>query len=362
MAIVPLTELLDFCDVGVWYFTIDESHDVLMLTSTGIAISIDVSDGIYLGSYLASELQDRASSGLGSTELTVAYSTVTKKFTITEASTSKTIAYTHKGSDAGLTFGFNQDHAAAESITSDVAAGDPSSIISVIHNSVEDWVEEYCGRKFEATLYVKERHDGIGQEVLYFDQYPVLAVNLDNLDWGSTGKTVTRNDGGSFVTDGFVAADKVLVQGSDLNSGLFTTSTGSSGVSALVMTFDETVVTDADDDNVILSHFRELWVNDDLVDEDDYEVNKDHIYYPGGFLEGHRNVRMTYYAGYSSSNMPKDLQLAIKIITKAIYQKRGEEIFGVKQYKVGDVSITCEDSDVPREALSILSKFKRILI
>ncbi len=137
---------------------------------------------------------------------------------------------------------------------------------------------------------------------------------------------------------------------------------GSSGVAATVLTFEDTITTDSDDDNVILSHFRELWINDTEIDEDDYAVFADHIYYSVGFTEGHGNVRMTYYAGYSLSNMPSDLQLAIKIIVKSIYDRRKEELFGTKQYRVGDISVTCEDSDVPKEALAILSKFKRVLV
>jgi len=360
MAIVPLTELLDFCDVDKGYFTIDASHDVLILAynSTGTGTSIDVTDGTYNGTDLASELQDRASSGLSTTGLTVSYSSTGKKFTLT-ATTGETIKYTHTGSDAGLTFGFNQDHAAALSITSDLAAGDPSAILESIRDSVEDWVEDHCHREFEAALYVKERHDGDEQDTIYFDQYPVIAVNLDNLVWASAG-TVTRNDGGSFVTDGFTTGAKVLVQNSDSNSGLLTVDT--SGVAATVLTFTDTITSDTDDDNVILSHFRELWIDDTEIDEDDYEVFADHIYYSPTFTEGHGNVRITYYAGYSSSNMPNDLQLAVKIITKAIYQRRQEEIFGVKNYRVGDVNITCEDGDVPKEALAILSRFKRHLI
>jgi len=358
--IVSLEDILQFIDVGVGYFTIDASHDVLLLAynSTGTT-SIEVTDGTYNGTDLASELQDRASSGLSAAGMTVDYSTGTKKFTIGCATTGETIAYTHIGSDAGLTFGFNADHSASQDITSNLAASDPSAIISVIHNSVEDWVEEYCDRKFEATLYVKERHDGIRQEVLYFDQYPVLAVNLDNLVW-TADKKVTRNDGGNFITDGFVAADKVLVQNSDSNSGLLTIATG--GVAALVLTFDEAIVADTDDDNVILSHFRELWVNDSVVDEDNYEVNSDHIYYPGGFSEGHKNVRITYYAGYNSSGMPKDLQLAIKIITRAIYQKRQEEMFGTSEYWAGDMRIKCEGNDIPKEAIEILTRYRKVFI
>lgn len=362
MSIVSLTDILSFLDISVGYFTVDASHDILVLTygSTGTATNVEVDDGTYNGTDLATELQTEARADLSSTGMTVAYSTTTKKFTITAATTGETIALTHTGSDAALLFGFNQDHDATYEIESDLVAGDPSEIVSVIHDSVEDWVEAHCHRKFEATLYVKERHDGDEQDIIYFDQYPVIAVNLDGLVWSSTGKTVTRNDGGSFVTDGFTTGAKVLVQGSDDNSGLLTLDVD--GVAATGLTFTDTITADTDDDNVILSHFRELWVNDTEIDEDDYGVHKDHIYYRYGLSEGHGNVRMTYYAGYSSTTMPKNLQLAVKIITKAIYQKRKEEVFGVKNYKVGDVSIACEDSDIPREAMAILSSFKRHLI
>jgi len=235
-----------------------------------------------------------------------------------------------------------------------------SAIITTIHNGVEDWVENHCNRKFEAALYVKERHDGIGEQIIYFNQYPVLAVNLDDLVWDSTAKTVTRADGGSFVTDGFVAADKVLVQYSDSNSGLLTIATG--GVAALALTFDDSITSDTDDDDVTLSHFRELWVGESKIDGDNYIIFNDNIGYPSGFRCGYGNVRFTYYAGYSASNMPKDLQMAIKIIVKYMYQKRQEEIFGVRQYSVGDVNVTCEDGDIPKEAKAILEKYRKVFI
>ncbi len=357
--IVSLTEILSFLDVDVGYFTVDASHDVLVLAyDGGAATNVEVDDGTYNGTELAAHLQTKIDTAF-TISSTVSYSTTTKKFTITVAAND--IAYTNTGSDAGLLFGFNADHAAALSITSNVAASDPSAIISVIHGSVEDWVENHCYRKFEDALYVKERHDGNDHNIIYFEQYPVLAVDLDGLVWDASGKTVTRSDGGSFVTDGFEAADKVLVQNSDSNSGLLTIDTG--GVAALVLTFTDTITADTSDDNVILSLFRELWINDTEVDEDDFEVFADHIYYNAGFSEGHGNIRMTYYIKYGIIDI-NDLKLAIKIIVKAIYQARQEEIFGVKNYKVGDVSVTCDSGSVPKEALDILdSKYvKREII
>ena len=353
--IVSLTNILSFLNVGVGFFTVDASHDILILAyDGGTAENVEVDDGTYNGAELATNLQSKITSAFGSN--TVTYSTDTKKFTIT-VSAEHLITYTNTGSDAGLLFGFNQDHAAALSITSDIAASDPSAIVEVIHNSVEDMVENYCQRKFEVALYVKERHDGNGEPIIYFKQYPVLAVNLDDLVWDSSAKTLTRADGGSFVDDGFVAADKVLVQNSDSNSGLLTIATG--GVAALVLTFDDSITSDTDDDDVILSHFRELRIGSSKIDEDNYEVFDDHICYSSGFNEGHGNVRMTYYAGYSSSAMPDDLKLAIKIIVKSIYQKRQEEIFGIKNYKVGDVGVTCEEGDIPKEVEAILDNYRK---
>ena len=353
--IVDFTDILNFLDVDIGYFVVNASHDVLVLTyDAGSATNVEVTDGTYNGTELAAHLKTKIDTAFTITS-TVTYSTTTKKFTIAVAA-GHTIAYTNTGSDAGLLFGFNADHAAALSITSNIAASDPSAIISVIHGSVEDWVENHCYRKFEDALYVKERHNGKDQNIIYFEQYPVLAVNLDGLVWDATGKTVTRVDGGSFITDGFEAADKVLVQNSDSNSGLLTIATG--GVAALAITFTDTIVADTSDDNVILSLFRELWINDTEVDEDDFEVFSDHIYYNAGFSEGHGNIRLTYYIKYSIINI-NDLKLAIKIIIKAIWQARQEEIFGVKNYKVGDVSITCEESDIPKEAEAILNKYKK---
>jgi len=359
--IVSLTNILNYLDVDIGYFTVNASHDKLILAyDGGSATSVEVDDGTYNGADLATDLQDKIDTAF-TISSTVTYSTTTKKFTI-DVGAGHTIAYTHTGSDAGLLFGFNQDHSAPHTITSDIAASDPSEIISVIHGSVENWVENYCNRKFEAALYVKERHDGNGQPIIYFEQYPVLAVNLDDLVWDSSAKTVTRADGGSFIDDGFVAGDKVLVQNSDSNSGLLTIDTD--GVAALTLTFTDDIVEDIDDDDVILSHFRELWVGSSEIDEDNYEVFSDHIYYGSGFSEGHGNVRMTYYAGYSSDNMPDDLKLAIKIIVGYIYNRKKEEAFGLGSYKVGDIQVAPEGGAVspniiPKEAINILEKYQK---
>ena len=208
--------------------------------------------------------------------------------------------------------------------------------IETLINRASDIIESALNRLLKARLYVKERYSGNDQETLYFKQYPVLAINLDNLAWDAATKTLTRNDGGSFITDGFVAADKVLVQNSEYNSGLLTIA--ALGVAALVLTFIDVIVDDAIDDNVILSHCRELWIEDSVVDGDDYEVNTDHIYYRSGFPVGHMNIRITYYGGYIT--IPDDIEAKCLELVKMGYDKNRD----VKTEKIGPYSITFFDN------------------
>lgn len=207
--------------------------------------------------------------------------------------------------------------------------------VETLINRASDMIESALNRLLKARLYVKERHSGIGQEQLYFNQYPVLAVNLDNLSWDAAAKTLTRNDGGSFVKDGFADGNEVLVQNSEFNSGLLTIN---GVVTANVITFDEVIVDDVIDDNVIISRCRELWINDSLVDGDDYEVNSDHIYYRSGFSIDHMNIRVTYYAGYDT--IPDDIEAKCLELVKMGYDKNKN----VKSEKIGPYSVTFFDS------------------
>lgn len=227
--------------------------------------------------------------------------------------------------------------------------------IETLINRASDIIESALNRLLKARLYVKVRYSGNDQEVLYLRQYPVLAVNLDNLAW-SVDKKVTRNDGGSFVDDGFVVADKVLVQNSEENSGLLTIAAG--GVAALVLTFDEAITLDAVDDNVILSHFRELWINDSVVDGDDYEVNEDHIYYRAGFSKGHMNIRATSYAGYIT--IPDDIESKCLELIKMAYDKNKD----VKSEKLGPYSVTFFDnrSEIIEKIRNDLSTYINVVV
>ena len=107
-------------------FSITSSNDVLVLTSDeGGPVSIDVDDGIYTGATLAVELAAKMNAsdpltGTGTITFAVSYDTDNLKFTL-DATTGHTLALTGYGStsDAADTFGFRENKAAAQSLTSD---------------------------------------------------------------------------------------------------------------------------------------------------------------------------------------------------------------------------------------------------
>jgi len=206
--LVTLEKILDFLEVDKGYFTVNASHDVLVLAyDGGSAKNVEVADGTYDGEALAIELQGKIDAAF-TISSTVSYSTSTKKFTI-DAGAGHTIAYTHTGSDAGLLFGFDTDHSASQTITSDLTASDPSSAISDIHNSVEEWVKNDTRRDLESTAYT-ERYNGDGEDELELKNYPVTEitrVSIGNFDCitvtntaTNTTATVTVNSTGIVLT------------------------------------------------------------------------------------------------------------------------------------------------------------------
>lgn len=82
-------------------------------------------------------------------------------------------------------------------------------------------------------------------------------------------------------------------------------------------------------------------------------------YIDGVFNRGFQNWKITYTAGYTSSNMPKDLQLAAKIWLAEIFQKATRNLFGVSGTTVGSENVTYDASDMPDKVKKLLNPFKR---
>jgi hypothetical protein len=366
--IVSNDEILDFLDVTKGYFQITAANDVLKLTyDSGSVTDVVITDGTYEGADLAAELKTRIDIAFSITS-TVTYSS--RKFTI-DVGTSNTIAYTHAGSDAGLTFGFTKDHAAAQKLISDDEAGDPTAIIETIRDSVEAWVQRYCRRNFESQSY-SEKYSG--RKVLNLKQYPIISISKVStsvievlricntakyssatVSVSSTGLTLTKdgtaNNTVEFATYGTMT--KVVDAVNDIGNGW-------SAVlqSSLYANYKSTELLERYGTNCLDSAWVYLEMPDDGVS--DYITWADEGQLQ--FSSTPSTVYVNYNAGYSSDDMPEDLKLAIKIIVKSIYDKRDQELFGLTSYNIGGVSAGLSIESVPVEALSILSTYSRVLL
>ena len=373
MAIVTLAEILDFCDVDKGYFVITAANDVLKLAYDGGDVtSIEITDGTYEGADLATELQSKIDTAF-TIDSTVSYSSITKKFTITVSAGHK-IAYTNLSSDAGLTFGFNQDHSAAQTITSDLAAGDPSSILESIQSGVEDWVANKCRRTFESTDY-SEYYSGEGRTRLRLKNYPIISlvrvcvgrrygIRVKNTATYTTA-SVSVNTTGLIFTKDDVSDEPITFSSNATMADVVTAINALDGWSAEIESnnysnFKSSELVRMFGKNAIHNNYVYLEMPEEAIDDFEVDPDKGILYRNVGWPEGENNIFVKYTGGYST--MPERLKLGVKIGCKTIYQKRREEIFGIQQYRIGDMGVTVEKGDMPKEVLDIINKFRRILV
>lgn len=370
--LVTLEKILDFLEVDKGYFVVNASHDVLVLAyDGGSAESVEVSDGTYDGASLATELQSKIDIAF-TISSTVTYSTSTKKFTI-DVGVGHTITYTHAGSDAGLLFGFDTDHSASQTITSDLAASDPSSAISDIHNAVEKWVKNDTRRDLESTTYT-ERYDGDGEDELELRNYPITqitrvsigsfdCIRIKNTDSG-TSASISVNSTGIILTKDGVSDSTVLFATYSTMTDIVTAINLISGWSAVLVdnnysTYLSTELIQMFGRNAIDNNDVYLMIPETPLD--DFETDAEAgILKRRYFTEGFQNILVQYTAGYFT--IPNDLQLAVKIITKNVYQKRQDEIFGIKSYSTGGIKVEIKEEDIPSEAKKIINFYRRYLI
>lgn len=369
MSIVALADVLEFLDVAKGYFEILAANDVLKLTYDGGSVTdVDCDDDTYEGSELATELQSKIDAAF-SISSTVTYSSTTYKFTI-DVGDGHTIAYTHTDSDAGLTFGFTQDHSAAQTITSDDAAGDPTAIVETIHDAVEKWIKNYCQRDFESTSY-KEYSSGDDTTHLFLKQFPVISVSRLSIGRNNAIKVnnlLTATYATVSVTSTGVVLNKdgtttTLLFADNLTIALMVTAIANeTNWQASVVNYASYASTELIE-AMGLQCLNASWAYLEIPDEpdDSFEVFPDSgvIHRAGGFASGHRNIRTDYTAGFAV--LPEDLKLACKILVKNIYQKREEETWGITSFSLGYVKAQFE-KDLPKEVVNILSRYKKMEI
>lgn len=370
MSIISLTEALDFLDVGTGYFEITAENDVLNMTYNSVTSDVDVPDGTYEGDDLAAALETAIDSAFSITS-TVAYNSSTYKFTITVLA--NTITIDVSASDGALTFGFTSDPTAALSIVSDQAATeDPTAPVQVILDGVDAFVKGYCRRDFESTAY-KEYYDGRGSQKLFLKQYPIISVA--RLSIGRiNGLKVKNSATATYATVSVTSTGVVLNKDGTTTTILF--------ADEATLTLIATAISaEANWSGEVLNTSYNSFASAELIEvmglqclntsyayldipeepEDEFEVYNEegYIYKWGGFVRGHRNIRIDYTGGYASDDMPDDLKLACMILVKFIYQKREEEIFGRKQFGLGTIRATLE-AGMPSEVRLVLDHYRRI--
>ena len=384
MAIVSLSETLRFLQFDSQYFEITAGNDILVLTSDlGGPSSVDVPDGTYSGDSLATALATAINATVALTggviTFAVTYSSTTYKFTI-DATAGHTIAFTLSGSDGGFTFGFTANAAAAQTITSDSAAGDPTDLVSDILTESEKFVSNYCRRTFESTAYTLERYSGRGYKTINLKQYPVTvvdrvvvgtrnAISIKNTNSGTSASVSVLTTGLRLVLDGAVDATDVTFATNTTISAMITAinAIGSGWVAA---SLDSSINSFKSSDLVTQSALG--CINSQIVylpiaDEQEYDIEADldtgQIVLNTGFSKGFKNIFVDYTAGYSDADMPADLQLAVKIIVQFMYGKATNNVFGVEFYNIGASGSTglrtiFEKNPIPKEAIAILNNYK----
>lgn len=375
MSIVSSSDIYSFLEISQSnYFIITSGNDRLILAyDGGSATNVEVADGTYSGDELATLLETAINTAFTITS-TVSYDATTRKFTIAVLE-EHTIAYTHTGSDGGMTFGFNQNHSAAETITSDIGAGNPTEIVDVFHNAVEDFAKSYCRRTFDSTSYTREKYDAKGIKYLHLKNYPVTALikvsvgtanvirirntyayTSSSVSVSSTALTLTR-DGSTDATLAFATYTTMTLLVAAVNA------VGSGWYAELEDTKYASFKSTELIDKFGLSTYNSNDV-DLKIPYEDAEYNFDVIADEGTIIfdrdipAGTQNIFIDYTAGYSSDTMPDDLSLAVKIFVKYLYQRWKEETFGVSNFRLGEASADMEKL-MPSQVKNIFLKYRR---
>ena len=117
----------------------------------------------------------------------------------------------------------------------------------------------------------------------------------------------------------------------------------------------------------IYSDPARLWAAGTLIPASDYnaldlrDMNAGLITLSGyRFIRGRKATKITYHAGYST--IPADLAHAVKLISAKEYKIQDKRLTGTLSQQVGDMTITMEVEAIPKNALEILNRYRRMSI
>ena len=407
MSIVSLSEALEFLDITEGYFEISTINNTMSFTSNrGGPSDVNISANNYRGAELASNLQSQMNSNTtitgGLITFSVSYSDTTNKFTI-DAGTGNTIALDYSESDAAFTLGFTEDASAAESITSNSGASDPTSIITTIRDAVEDHVQNtICRRTFEETSYTLERHDWTGSRLISLNNFPIVTLDrvaigtidvmkIKNTNEYTSASVSVSSTGLRLVYNGTASSDDLTFATNTTLTAMNTAVNAVSGWESELLSSGYGTMRSADlIDRYAVNAIDDNWVSLEIPDEAEEDVtvypDRGQVYlnsygadYDGythadrasrniGYSRNYirrnrRDIFVDYSAGYSSSDMPTDLKLAVNILVSYFYNRKESESFGLGSYDVGKIRASfLKTESLPKEAIKILLGYGRMRI
>ncbi len=259
------------------------------------------------------------------------------------------------------------------------------SYYASVRNGVEKWVQNFCGRTFESTVY-KERYDGGGFSKLVLKNYPVTSIN--RLALSKEDAMMVRNTGTSTHATVSVTSTGIVLT-KDGTSNTSVTFASNTTLQAVVNAINLIAGWEAALVSPTFANYQSselipvmglyclkstyVYLGIPYEAESDFDVDEESgiitlygfglessrgVYFPIGT----RNIFVYYTAGYTSTNMPEDLKLAIKTMCKILIKQIDEDTAGVRSYMTGRVSVTFDispDYEFPNPVMDILSKHAR---
>lgn len=393
MAVTTLAECLAFIGIdSKGIFEINAANNEMVLTSDeGGPVTITIPDGTYEGAALATALQTAMNAsntltGTGTITFVVTYSTSTLKFTL-DATVGKTIAYTASGSDAGLTLGFSDDAAAAQTITSDKAVpGDPADLVSTIRDDVEADILTEVRDDYASVSYVHQLYSGDGTRYLRLRNWPITVLSSiafskrPVIQIRNTSSDATRALVNVDVADQELRLSVIGGTNAGVSSAIDLTASGSDTIAELITTanalgkgWDAVIVNSVFEDMLSTEllevkglnvaniedsgspSYEDLFAPDPLSQVDVNEATG-MAYMPGGWPVGNRNIMASYTGGFST--IPGDLKGVVLRMVKMIFDKVQESGDGMKSINVsGGVSLAYLD-ELPKRMQDTLDKYK----
>lgn len=249
-----------------------------------------------------------------------------------------------------------------------------TNIVSVIQEGVESWVKSYCHHEFESTAYY-EFYNG-GGDYLYLDHYPVISIN--RISSGRRNAIIIKNtESGTYATVSVTSTGLVLVKDGVSNSTIsfaaYTTMADIVSAINLIGSGWEAEIYHSDFNTYISTDLLKVYgkstidnnrvyleIPEESIDDFEVDISTGELFRIGGWSKGYNNIYVEYTAGRST--IPEDIKLAVMIICRSIYQKRNEETFGVDNYGIGDIRIAHEKGEIPKEAMGILDRHRKVLV